>query len=312
MRILVTGGAGFIGSHVVDAYVGAGHEVLVLDDLSTGRPGQVHPRAEFCQADLRAAPLDDLFRRFRPEVVNQHAALAEVRRSVAAPALDAERNVMTLLRVLEACVRHGVARVVFASSGGAIYGEGCALPTPETATPAPVSPYGASKLIGEHYLRVFHRLHGLPYLALRYANVYGPRQDPAGEAGVVAIFTDRLLAGRSPVINGDGEQTRDYLFVGDAARANVLALAPEAVGPVNIGTGQETSVNELYRQLCAVVGQQTSAMHGPPKAGEQRRSALDASRAQAWLGWRPATSLAEGLRQSVEAFRRGRPWPGPE
>lgn len=306
MRILVTGGAGFIGSHVVDAYIAAGHSVAIVDNLSSGRRENVNPQARFYHVDLCAPEaLAEVFEREQPEVVNHHAAQKSVRISVEDPAADATINVIGTLHLMEQARRRGVAHVIFASTGGAIYGDTTLIPTPEEHPAWPVSPYGIAKLTVEHYLFFYHHQYGLPYTALRYANVYGPRQDPHGEAGVVAIFVERLLAGDSVTIYGDGEQTRDYVYVGDVAAANLRALETRAPGPFNIGTGTETSVNDLYRALEAAMGVERRPTYAEGRPGEQARSAVDARHAVQTLGWRPQTSLEEGLRRTVESFRLG-------
>jgi len=305
MRILVTGGAGFIGSHIVDAYIEAGHSVAVVDDLSTGHREQVHPRARFYQADVtKAEELARIFASERPEVVSHQAAQKSVRLSVEDPAADANINILGTLHLLELCRRSGVAHVLFASTGGAIYGDAELIPTPEEAPAWPISPYGIAKLTVEHYLYYYQHQYGLTYTALRYANVYGPRQDPHGEAGVVAIFVERLLAGETPVIYGDGMQTRDYVYVGDVAAANRRALETRAAGAYNVGTGIETTVNELYAALTEAVGVSRPAEYAAPRPGEQRRSALDARCAAETLDWRPRVSLPEGVRRTVDHFRR--------
>jgi len=312
MRILVTGGAGFIGSHVVDAYVAAGHEVVVADDLSSGRRAHVNPGAEFYPVDLNSAHLQELFRERPFDIVNHHAAQVDVRRSVADPAADANINIGGTLRVLELCRRSGVRGVVFISSGGAIYGERVPIPTPEDVPTRPVSPYGISKLAGERYVDYYHAVHGISGVILRYANVFGPRQDPHGEAGVVAIFCQRLLQGEPPIVYGDGEQTRDFIYVGDVAAANLRALdllqrprSSGSEGPptVNIGTGKETTVNALLARLSALAGGAPSPHHAAPRPGEQRRSAVDPTRAHAILGWTPTIPLAEGLGLTLDWFK---------
>jgi UDP-glucose 4-epimerase len=304
MRILVTGGAGFIGSHIVDAYIEAGHSVAVVDDLSTGHREQVHPRARFYQADVtKAEELARIFASERPEVVSHQAAQKSVRLSVENPAADANINIIGTLHLLELCRRSGVAHVLLASTGGAIYGDAELIPTPEEAPAWPISPYGIAKLTVEHYLYYYQHQYGLTYTALRYANVYGPRQDPHGEAGVVAIFVERLLAGETPVIYGGGTQTRDYVYVGDVAAANRRALETRAAGAYNVGTGIETTVNELYAALTEAVGVSRPAEYAAPRPGEQRRSALDARRAAETLDWRPRVSLPEGVRRTVDHFR---------
>jgi UDP-glucose 4-epimerase len=304
VRIVVSGGAGFIGSHVVDAYLAAGHEVAILDDLSTGRAENVNPGARFHRVDLRdRAAVEAAIAAERPEVVNHHAAQLDVRRSVADPAFDAAVNLVGFLHLIEAARRHGLRRLILASSGGVVYGESQRLPTREEDPTEPISPYGVAKLASERYLHYYAQVHGLASVWLRYANVYGPRQNPHGEAGVVAIFTTMLLEGGAPVINGSGTQTRDYVFVGDVVRANLLALESDYAGPLNIGTGIETDVNRLFALLCDAVGHHPGERHGPAKAGEQLRSVLDARRAGERLGWRAETPLAEGLRRTVTWFQ---------
>lgn len=303
MRILVTGGAGFIGSHVVDAYIGAGHELVVVDDLSTGKRENLHPQARFVQANIQDSQVRKLIVEEKIEAINHHAAQMDVRRSVADPLLDAQVNILGLLNVLEGAREAGVQKIIFASSGGTVYGEQQVFPADESHPTQPISPYGVSKLTGEHYLNFYRAEYGIPYIALRYANVYGPRQNPHGEAGVVAIFTSRLLAGEQPVINGDGKQSRDYVFVGDVARANLAALQVDHTGSINIGVAIETDVNALFAQLCRLTQSTASEEHGPAKSGEQRRSVLAWRHAEQVLGWRPEIAVADGLRQTVEFFR---------
>jgi len=303
-RILVTGGAGFIGSHVADAALAAGHEVAVIDDLSTGERALVPPGAHFYEGDICDADfVERVFAEFQPQVLDHHAAQMDVRRSVTDPVFDARVNVLGTLTLLSACVRHRTGRVVFASTGGACYGEQESFPAAEDHPLRPVSPYGAAKVAVETYLETFHAMHGISYAALRYANIYGPRQNPFGEAGVVAIFTSRLLRGIEPVINGDGQQTRDYLYVGDVVAANLAAVdGPETIR-VNIGTGRETTVTRLYEHLTGIVGRGGEAEHGPARAGEQQRSVIDPVLAWETWGWRPQVPLAEGLDRTVEYFR---------
>ena len=303
MKILVTGGAGFIGSHVVDGYVAAGHDVLVVDDLSSGKRENLNPAARFHHLDILDPKTADLIRDERPDVLNHHAAQMDVRRSVADPLFDARVNILGTIGLLEAARQADVRKVLFVSSGGAVYGEQEVFPAPESHPTWPVSPYGVSKRSGELYAFFHQAAYGLPFAALRYANVYGPRQDPHGEAGVVAIFSGRMLRGEPVTINGDGTQTRDYVYVGDVARMSRLALAGDATGPVNVGTGIETDVNELAAEILALTGGASEVGHGPAKPGEQRRSVVDASRAAADFGWRPEVSLREGLRRTVEFFR---------
>ena len=302
MRTLVTGGAGFIGSHLVDALVAAGHDVTVIDDLSRGRREQVNAGAELRVLDICDANLGAEVADVAPEVVFHEAAQIDVRQSVRDPLGDAGTNVVGTVNLLAACVAAGVRRVVFASTGGAIYGDTDVVPTPETHPCAPESPYGTAKLCAEAYGGTFQRIRGLEFVALRYANVYGPRQDPHGEAGVVAIFATRLRRGEPCVINGDGTQTRDYVFVEDVVAANMRAVDVETPGVFNIGTGVETDVNQLYARLRALAGGGDDARHGPGKPGEQLRSSLDIALARQQLGWAPAVDLDTGLRRTLDFF----------
>ena len=311
MKILVTGGAGFIGSHVVDRYVSAGHEVCVVDDLSTGQRARLNPGARFHELAIQSPELADVFAAERPEVVSHQAAQADVRRSVEDPAHDARINILGSINLLDCCRRFQVGRVIYASSGGAVYGDADVIPTPEDHPTRPASPYGISKLTVEYYLACWRDLYGIRGLALRYANVYGPRQSPFGEAGVVAIFAYRLLRGQEAVINGDGRQTRDYVYVGDVADANLRAIErPDVTGALNVGTGAETDVVELFGLLRAAAAVQAEARHGPAKPGEQRRSAVEPARIRACLGWRPRVGLAEGLGLTLEHLRKDDGGPG--
>jgi len=303
MRILVTGGAGFIGSHVADACIAAGHEVLVVDDLSSGKRENLARQARFEQCDIRTPRAAAVVESFRPQAILHLAAQMSVTRSVAEPSFDADVNVLGLINLVEAGRRAGLEKVVFASSGGTVYGEVETYPITETAPTNPVCPYGVSKLSGEHYLFYYRRVFGLPYVALRYANVYGPRQDPHGEAGVIAIFSKKLLAGADVTIFGDGRQTRDYVFVGDVVRANLAALAGDFCGAVNIGTGLETNVNDLYAIIKRHAGGPGTAVHAPPRDGELQRSVLSVALAEKVLGWKPRTVLSDGLAETVDFFR---------
>lgn len=305
-KILVTGGAGFIGSHVVDAYLAQGHEVVVLDNLSSGKRENIHPDAEFFELDVRDPGAAALIRERRFDVLNLHAAQMDVRVSVEDPLLDAEINVQGLLNLLQAARDAEVRRVVFISSGGVVYGEPELRPTPESAPKQPESPYGVSKLTGEHYLYYYHRIHQLEYAALRYSNVYGPRQDPHGEAGVVAIFSNRLLDRRNLTIFGDGEQTRDYVSVHDVVEANLLLTdSPfeRANGlddhAFNVGTGIETSVNRLAAILMESSGEPVEIEYAEARPGELRHSSLDTRKLQA-LGWSARTPIEEGLAQTFD------------
>ena len=303
MKILVTGGAGFIGSHVADAYVAAGHDVVVVDDLSSGKRHQVPDGARFVQMDVRDPGIREVFRTERPELLSHHAAQMDVRRSVADPLFDAGVNIMGLLNLLEGAKDVGTRRVLFASSGGAGYGEQDEFPAPETHKLEPVSPYGVSKRASELYLNCYRAMTGLEYVGMRYGNVYGPRQDPHGEAGVVAIFTVKLLSGEQPTINGDGKQTRDYVYVGDLVRANVALATHAYCGPMNFGTGIETDVNELFQHIRKACGSDAPEQHGPTKPGEQTRSVISPKLAEKIIGWRPETTFAEGLEPTVAFFR---------
>ncbi|MDR5683671.1 MAG: GDP-mannose 4,6-dehydratase [Armatimonadota bacterium] len=308
MKVLVTGGAGFIGSHVVEALLGAGHEVCVVDDLSSGRREHLSPDVRLHVLDIADAALAEVFDAERPDAVSHQAAQPSVAVSVREPLADARVNVLGTLNLITQAVRTGVRRFVFASTGGAIYGECEALPVTEAHPARPISPYGVHKLCAEHHLFAAQHLYGLRWTALRYANVYGPRQDPHGEAGVVAIFTRAMLAGQTPTIFGDGLHTRDYVYVGDVAAANAAALAADADGVFNIGTGTETSTQQVFDTLKAQTGYWGEPRYGPPRPGDVRRIALDVSRAEQALGWRPTVSLDEGLRRTVEWFRRA--WVG--
>ncbi len=303
-RILVTGGAGFIGSNTVDLLLErGGYHVAVLDDFSTGKREQVNAGATFYQADLRdGARVRQIAQIEKPEVIVHLAAQMDVRRSVADPVFDAQVNLIGLLNLMEAGRANGLRRVIFASSGGAAYGEQDAFPCDEDHPCRPVSPYGVAKLASERYLFFYKVQYGIDYAAMRYGNVYGPRQDPHGEAGVVAIFCGRLLEAKPVTIFGDGEQTRDYVYVGDVARANLLALEKSASGPFNIGTGMETSVNQLARQLADAIEVRIAPQYAAAKPGEQRRSVISPARAARELGWRPEVALREGLGLTYRYF----------
>jgi UDP-glucose 4-epimerase len=304
VKIVVTGGAGFIASHLVDACLEQGHEVYIFDDFSTGQKANVNIKARLHQVDIAENQAARLIEQIKPDVLSHHAAQMDVRHSVADPTFDARVNILGFVNLLEACKYNGVKKVIFASSGGAVYGEQEVFPAAESHPTQPASPYGVSKRSGELYLSYYHQAFGLPYIALRYANVYGPRQSTMGEAGVVAIFLSLLLAGKTPVINGDGRQTRDYVYVGDVVAANMAALHSSFVGPINIGTGVETDVVTIFQHLRDAVGSPIEAPHGPPKAGEQRRSCLETSRAAQVLGWRHQTTLKDGLRQTAAWYRQ--------
>jgi len=303
MKLLVTGGAGFIGSHIAAHALEAGWDVVCVDDLSHGRPENVPDGARLVELDVTTPEFRELLLDERPDAVDHHAAQIDVRRAVADPVHDARLNILGMLNVLEGCVAASVGRFVFASSGGAIYGEQDVHPADENHRTAPLSPYGITKLTGEKYLDFYRAMHGLRTTALRYSNVYGPRQDAHGDAGVVAIFCSCCLEDRQAVIFGDGEQTRDYVFVEDVARANLLALAPDAPpGPFNIGTGVETSVNDLYAAIAGATGCPTAARYADARPGEVLRSSLDAALAEHELGWSPRVAVADGIATTVAWF----------
>ncbi len=303
-RILVTGGAGFIGSHVAERLVAAGGDVVVIDNLSTGRRAYVPGAARFFPYDIKSEDAFELVSRWRPQIIVHFAAQMSVQVSVSDPPLDAQENILGSLNLFQAAGRAGVEKIIFASTGGALYGNDAPLPAVEESPIMPEAPYGVSKMAVEHYLRFYHRQYGIIPICLRYANVYGPRQNGRGEAGVVAIFIEKLLAAEQPIINGDGLQTRDFVFVGDVVAANLLALDYPRPGVFNIGTGQETDIRRIYLEIQKLTGSALDPVHGPAKPGEQRRSLLDSSRARQELGWRPQVTLTDGLAQTVASFRR--------
>ena len=306
MRILVTGGAGFIGSHIVEAYLAEGHEVRVLDNLATGRRANVHKDAYLYEVDIHARETERIFDEFRPEVVNHHAAQASVKLSTGDPVHDLEVNGGGTARIAHLAAQFGVRKVIYASSGGTVYGEPQSLPVTEGHAIAPMSNYGLSKYTGELYLQLAHRTAGLDYTTLRYGNAYGPRQDPHGEAGVVAIFTGLMLRGEQCTIDGDGEQKKDYIYVGDIARANVLALSAGSCQAYNIGTGEGTTVNTIYGTLSTATANEVESRHGPPRPGDIRNFWLDSAKVRRELGWEPRVSFEDGIGLTVEWFKAHR------
>lgn len=304
MKILVTGGAGFIASHITDAFVSEGHQVVVYDDLSSGFEKNINPKAKFVKGNICDEELvERLFREEHFDVVNHHAAQMDVRRSVKDPAFDANTNIIGTINLLQNAIKYKVKKFMFASTGGAVYGEQSYFPADENHPTQPLSPYGISKLAVEKYLYFYNAEYGLNYTILRYANIYGPRQNPFGEAGVVAIFTTRLLKGEQPIINGSGEQTRDYVFVGDVVKANLLTLNDTANDIYNVGTGIETNVNQLFHKLNNIIGADKEEKHGPAAPGEQMRSVITSEKLFRKFGWKPSTTLDEGLKLTVDFFR---------
>ena len=311
MRILVTGGAGFIGSNVVDGFLARGHELAVFDDLSTGKREFVDPRVRLFEGDI-AQPdaIERCIAEFRPEIVDHHAAQIDVRHSVTDPIHDARTNILGALALLQSCTHHGVRKFIYASTGGALYAEGRTLPATEDHPINPESPYGVSKHTVEHYVYMWRLLHGLDYTVLRYPNVYGPRQNPHGEAGVNAIFIGLMLDGKRPKIFGTGEQVRDYVYVGDVVNANLLALDRASGEMLNIGTGVGTSVLDIVHAINEVLGTHLEPIHEAARPGEVQRIYLDASRARDKLGWAPSVSFIDGLRRTLEWHRTASEAPG--
>ena len=304
MNILVTGGAGFIGSHVVDTYIENHHNVVVIDDMSRGRKEFINPKATFHQISISDSRLANIIQEERIEVINHHAAQISVSDSVKNPVKDAESNIIGTLQLLQSAVECGVNKFIFASTGGAIYGEQDYFPAREDHPQKPTSPYGLSKLSVEGYLRFYKEQYGLKTIIFRYGNVFGPRQNPSGEAGVVAIFYNRLLKAQAPIINGDGEQTRDYIFIKDIVRANLLALSLDDSGIFNVGTGKETSVNELTRLILKIAESSITAQRSKKNTFEQQRSCLDHTKLKESISWSPNFSLEEGLAETFTFFKK--------
>lgn len=305
MRIVVTGGAGFIGSHLVDAFIAAGHDVVVIDNLwlhGGGRREHLHPRASFLQMDIRDRAIEGIFEKIKPDIVCHHAAQHSVAIGTRDPQFDASVNVDGMLNVMDAVVAAGTRKVIFASSA-ATYGNVAQLPVDENAPQCPASPYGISKMVTEHYLRFYQSEHGIDFTALRYGNVYGPRQDPNGEAGVIAIFIGKFLAGETVRIDWDGEQSRDYVYVGDVVRANIAALDRGSGEIYVIGTGKKSSVNDVYRSLVGITGVEPLITRAPRRAGDVRDVFFDPSKAARELGWKAETDLVTGMRETFQFFR---------
>lgn len=302
-KILVTGGAGFIGSHLVDRLIQEGNEVIVVDNLSTGKRKNVNKKAQFYKMDIQSKRIERVFRNERPLIVVHLAAQMSVRHSTDDPGFDAQVNILGTINVLEHAVKQGVRKVTFASSGGVVYGEQEIFPAAESHRTEPLSPYGISKLAGEKYLAYYANATGLRYVALRFANVYGPRQDSEGEAGVVAIFSKQMLDGGQPIVNGTGKQTRDFIYVDDVVEAILVTLGEDVQGIFNVGTGQETTINECYGIIKSLTKCQCKELYGAAKKGEQFRSVLDVTKLREVFGWDPQVTLQEGLTRTVDFFR---------
>ncbi|MFH1548804.1 MAG: NAD-dependent epimerase/dehydratase family protein [Candidatus Omnitrophota bacterium] len=304
MKILVTGGAGFIGSNVADRYVADGHDVVVIDNLSNGKKENLNPGAKFYQIGIESEELPNVFKKEKPDIVNHHAAQVNLRKSVEDPAFDANVNITGSLKLFQQCAKHNVKKIIFASSGGGAYGEYKNFPPNENHPLQPFSPYGIAKISVEMYLCFYSAAYGLDYTLLRYANVYGPRQSPLGEAGVVAVFTNAMLNNKTVTINGDGTQTRDYVYVDDVAEANAISLFKGDRGVFNIGTGVETNVNELAGKLRDLAGYKLGIKHGLPIPGEQKRSVIDPLKAKKELNWNSSVLLDSGISKTVDWFKK--------
>ena len=303
MKILVTGGAGFIGSHIAEAFINAGHNVSILDNLSTGFKKNINPKAHFIQSDICSKDILQIFEKEKFDVVNHHAAQVDVRKSVNDPIFDANTNILGSINLLQCCIKTGVKKFMFASTGGAVYGEQEYFPADENHPTRPLSPYGITKLAIEKYIYFYWNEYKLNYTILRYANIYGPRQNPFGEAGVIAIFAHKLLKNENPIINGNGNQTRDYVFVEDVVKANLLTLKDEKSEIYNIGTGKETNVNKIFSTLNNFAGGKAVEMHGPAAKGEQQRSVISSEKLFRTFNWKPSVLIDEGLKRTFDYFQ---------
>ena len=309
MRILITGGAGFIGSHLADRLIKNGDKVILIDNLSTGKKENINPKAKFYKIDIQSPKISNILKKEKPEILFHLAAQIDVRKSVEDPIKDAKINILGSLNVIKNFYQESLKntkkpKIIFSSTGGAIYGDAKIIPTPETYPEFPLSPYGICKLTIEKYLNYYWKVFNIPYVALRYANVYGPRQNSKGESGVVSIFIDKLFSGENPIINGSGKQTRDFVFIEDIIEANILAMKKNKVGVYNIGTGKETDINTIFQKLKKITNSNLKAVHCLEKKGEQKRSCLDYKKAQKELSWKPKYNLDEGLIKTVEWFKK--------
>jgi UDP-glucose 4-epimerase len=305
MKILVSGGAGFIGSYLVDRLIKDGHQVVVIDNLFTGKKENLNKKAKFYKVDIQSPKISQIFKKEKPEIVFHLAAQVDLRKSVENPIESAKVNILGSLNILENCKKFKIKKIIFSSTGGAIYGEAKIIPTPEDYPANPLSPYGIEKLTIEKYLDYYWKIFKIPYISLRLANVYGPRQNSKGEAGVIAIFCDKMLCEKQPIIYGLGCQTRDFVFVDDVAEANILAMKSKKIGIFNIGTGKETDINTVFEKIKKLIGVKCKKIHAPAQLGEQKRSCLDYQKAKKELGWQPKYSLENGLRETINYFKNG-------